>query len=75
MDAARCERGKANPNQDTWPWSSAGPNVPLEVAAAVARVRETSAVDGTLLLAVAEPLQSELHLPAVRGALQCLIPE
>ena len=28
-----------------------------------------------MLLAVAERLQSDLHMPAVREALQCLIPE
>ena len=66
---------KANPTQDTRPWAAAGPDVPAEVAAAVARVRETSSVDAGLLLPVAGRLQAKLHLPAVREALQCLIPE
>ena len=45
------------------------------MATAVARVRETSVLDESVLLAVAERLQSSLHLPAVREALRCLIPE
>ena len=74
LDAARHERGKANPTQDTWPWAAAGPDIPVEVAAAVARVRKTSSVDAGLLLPVAGRLQAKLHLPAVMEALQCLIP-
>ena len=58
----------------TWPWAAACPDVATEVATAVARVRETSVFDESLLLAVAERLQSSLHLPAVREALRCLIP-
>ena len=75
MQAARLERGKANPSEDTWPWAAAGPDVVAEVAAAVALVREASVFDEALLIAVAERLQSPLHLPAVREALRCLIPE
>ena len=75
LQAARLERGKANASEDTWPWAAAGPDVATEVATAVARVRETLVFDESLLLAVAERLQSSLHLPAVREALRCLIPE
>ena len=75
VQAACLERGKANPTEDTWPWAAAGPDVAAEVAAAVARVRETSRADDALLVSVAERLQDKLHLPAVREALRCLIPE
>ena len=68
LQAARLERGKANPTEDTWPWAAAGPDVTAEVAAAAGRVRETSTVDEAELLSVAERLQGRLHLPAVREA-------
>ena len=77
LRAARLERGKAHPTEDTWAWPPAGPDVAAEIAAAAAAtvLRETFAAEAEPLLGVAEHLQTELHLPAVREALQCLIPE
>ena len=74
LQAARFERGKVNATEDTWPWPPAGPDVAGEVAAAVAQLR-VGGVHGALLVTVAGRLQSEMHMPAVREALQCLIPE
>ena len=54
LQAARLERGKAHPSDDTWPWDSAGPDVGAEVFAAVARVREVRR-DGILTAAVTTP--------------------
>ena len=69
LQAARFERGKAAPTEDTWPWPAAGPDVATEVAAAVATLREEEgAPDAEVLLSVAERLQTELHLPAVKEA-------
>ena len=57
LQAARLERGKANASEDTWPWAAACPDIVAEMAAAVARVREASVSDESMLIAVAERLQ------------------
>ncbi len=74
LEAARFERGKLQQSDDTWPWPPAGPDVVGEVAVAVDRVCE-GGPDAELVRGVAERLQGELHAPAVREALRCLIPE
>ena len=74
LEAARLERGRVRPSEDAWPWPPAGPDVAGEVRAAVGLVCEDGR-DADLVRAVAERLQGELHLPAVREALRCLIPE
>ena len=40
LEAARLERGKVRQTEDTWPWLPSGPDIPGEVAAAVAFVCE-----------------------------------
>ena len=74
LEAARLERGKARQTEDTWPWLPVGPDIPGGVAAAVTRVCEDG-VGADLARRVAERLQSDLHLPALREALSCLVPE
>ena len=72
--AARLERGKVRQTEDNWPWLPSGPDIPGEVAAAVAFVCEEG-VPIEVARSVAERLQSDLHLPALKEALSCLIPE
>ena len=66
-------RGKTR-SPDAWAWPPAGPDIAAEVAAAERRVVQEGG-DANLTHAVAERLQGEWHLPAVREALQRLIPE
>ena len=74
MEAARLERGQAQQSVNAWPWPPAGPDVVGEMAVAAGRVVEAG-FDAERVRVVAERLQGPLHLPAVREALQCLIPE
>ena len=74
LGAARQERGQAQQGVNAWPWPPAGPDVVGEMAVAAERVIDAG-FDAELVRAVAERLQGPLHLPAVREALQCLIPE
>ena len=68
------ERGTARQSGDICPWQSTGPDIACEVRAAVARVCEDGR-DVELVRGVAGRLQGELHAPALREALRCLIPE
>ena len=43
-EAARLERGKANVTENTWPWSTNGPDIAAEVAAAVADLEAREAL-------------------------------
>ena len=74
LEAARQERGQAQQSVNAWPWPPVGPDVVGEMAVAAERVIEAG-LDAELARAVAERLQGPLHAPAVREALQCLIPE
>ena len=59
LQAARLTRAKVHATEDAWPWPPAGPEVPGEVAAAVAQVRGQG-VDEALLVAVAGRLRGEM---------------
>ena len=72
--AARDERGQRNQTEDSWPWPPAGPDVAGLMAVAVDRVCEAD-LGRELVCSVAERLLGQWHMPAVREALQCLIPE
>ena len=62
-------------DEDTYLWSGCEPDFDGLLADEVRRLAGADVARTDLLTAVAQRLRGDLHMPAVRAALGCLIPE